>query len=392
MKASFPGYFRPTAGEFATLWTGCLFAVDANVLLNLYRYSQSTREELEKTLDSVRDRLFMPHQAAREFLRNRLSVTAGQAEEYAKATKTIRGLKDLLADKKRHPFLPDEQLQKFTTLVEELCSHLDEQKVALLNRLAEDEILDFVEQTFAGKIGESFDDEALRKLAHEGESRYQSEVPPGYRDGKKDGGGDTPRKYGDLVVWKQLIKKAKETARPLVFVTDDKKDDWWLEQSGRTIGPRPELVEEFSKLTGQRFWMYSVDKFIEEAARAGNVAINVAAIAEIIEAREVAKSDAESEAHGPLLGKGPHPVLTEDELLHELRTFLDSHPSQDGSVGIRYFVVNYLGSQNYEINHSYARLNSLAARGEVELFKRDRNGVAVTCIRLPSASTTGAGA
>src|ERR1051326_1722089 len=113
MRELFPGYFRPTTEEFKALWASCLFAVDANVLLNLYRYSQATRQELEKALATVQDCLFIPHQAAREFLRNRLSVTAGQAEEYTKAVQTLRNLKDVLSNTKRHPFLPDTELPKF---------------------------------------------------------------------------------------------------------------------------------------------------------------------------------------------------------------------------------------------------------------------------------------
>ena len=45
MKDSFPGYYRPTENEFAEMWESCLFVLDANVLLNLYRYSVDTREE-----------------------------------------------------------------------------------------------------------------------------------------------------------------------------------------------------------------------------------------------------------------------------------------------------------------------------------------------------------
>ena len=385
MRALFPGFFRPTNEEFSALWAGCIFAVDANVLLNLYRYSQATRQELEKALNSLKDRLFIPHQAAREFLKNRLGVTVGQAEEYTRTIQVIRDLKEVLSNSKRHPFLPDAELPKFSGIADDLCKHLETQREALLSRLVKDEILDFVETTFSGKTGEAFQDDALKKIAAEGDNRYQADIPPGYRDGKKDGSGDPYRKYGDLIIWRQLIKKAKDATKDVIFITDDKKDDWWLEQSGRTIGPRPELVEEFIRETGKRFWMYSVDKFVEEAARISNTAVNQEAIAEIIEAREVAKSEAAVVEAST--AKGPHPVLSEEELLDELKDFLASHPSDDGSVGLRYFVVNYLGSQNYEINHSYGRLNTLAQQGFVEIFKRERNGIQMTCIRLGPKSS-----
>ncbi|MFN5239722.1 MAG: PIN-like domain-containing protein, partial [Aphanizomenon sp.] len=89
MRSVFVGYFRPKDDELSQMWSEGIFVVDANVLLNLYRYSSGTRKELEKALEVVKDRIFIPHQAAKEFLGKRLDVTAGQANEYAKAIKSI---------------------------------------------------------------------------------------------------------------------------------------------------------------------------------------------------------------------------------------------------------------------------------------------------------------
>lgn len=86
---------------------------------------------------------------------------------------------------------------------------------------------------------------------------------------------------------------------------------------------------------------------------------------------------------------GLRPVLSEEELLDQLRDFLASHRSDDGSVGLRYFVVNYLGNQNYEINHSYGRLNALAEKGYVEIFKREKHGLLMTFVRLPPKAAGG---
>jgi len=384
MRTTFPGHFRPNDGGFELLWAECIFAVDANVLLNLYRYSPETRQELEKTLTSVKDRLFIPHQAAKEFLRNRLGVTAGQAEEYTKAIKTIDDLSCTLSNKKKHPFLAGNELQNFVDLAEKLLSQLESQKTELLGRLTNDEILEFVELLFSGNTGAPFDDAQMRTLAAEGESRYQNEIPPGYKDGKKNSSGDPYRKYGDLIVWKQLIRKAKDASKPIIFVTDDKKEDWLLEQSGRTIGPRVELREEFIKEASKDFWMYTVDKFMEEAANISNTKVSEEAIAEIIEVSEVAKSESllKDTSSPQASQKSIHPILSEDEILDQLTEFLDSHPSDDNSVGLRYFVVNYLGRQNYEINHSYARLNALSDREHVEIFKKEQNGISSMRIRL----------
>lgn len=388
MKKMFPAYFRPTESSFSTLWKNCIFSVDANVILNLYRYSPETRQELEKTLSSVKDQLFIPHQAAKEFLKNRLGVTAGQADEYTKSSKIVGELATMLTNKKKHPFLDVDELKEFSEYSTKLLRQLESHRTELLNRLNADEILDFIESLFSDATGSPLSDTELKAILSEGEVRYQSEIPPGYKDGKKDASGDPNRKFGDLIVWKQLIKKAKEASKPIIFITDDKKEDWWLEQSGKTIGPRTELREEFIKETAHDFWMYTVDRFMEECARVSNTKVNEQAIAEIIEVSEEVKLVSEESAARLPSSRIVHPVLSESELLDELCQFLDSHPSEDGSVGLKYFVANYLGSQNYEINHSYARLNALAERGQVEIFRKERNGLSSMRVRLASQDQT----
>ncbi len=52
-----------------------------------------------------------------------------------------------------------------------------------------------------------------------------------------------PRKFGDLIIWLQILEKFKDTVS-LFFVTDDEKEDWWHTLGGKKIGPRRELREE----------------------------------------------------------------------------------------------------------------------------------------------------
>ncbi|BAZ83462.1 PIN domain-containing protein [Sphaerospermopsis kisseleviana CS-549] len=282
MRSVFVGYFRPKDDELSKMWNEGIFVVDANVLLNLYRYSSGTRKELEKALEAVKDRIFIPHQAAKEFLRNRLDVTAGQAKEYTTAIKSINELLTKLSSKDRHPFLPDAELPEFESYSQKLISTLESQQKLLFDKFSEDEILDFVENLFSGKTGNPYEESVLTKLAVEGEERYKNKVPPGYMDSNKDGLGDQYRKYGDFLVWKQIIEYSKSQKKPVIFITDDKKEDWWLEQSGRTIGPRPELIEEFYKDTSQKFWMYSVGRFVQESAKVTNEEISEEVISELI--------------------------------------------------------------------------------------------------------------
>jgi hypothetical protein len=63
MKKIFSGHFLPSEQDQKLLWEKCLFVLDANILLNLYRYSDSTRAEFIKILNSLRNRLWLPHRA-----------------------------------------------------------------------------------------------------------------------------------------------------------------------------------------------------------------------------------------------------------------------------------------------------------------------------------------
>ncbi len=312
MRTLFIGHFRPTNEEFSELWKNCIFAVDANVLLNLYRYSDATRKELEKALETVKDRLFIPYQAAKEFLKNRLSVTAGQANEYPKATKSINDLLNMLSTKDRHPFLPDSELPKLKEYCEQLVELLNNQKNILLSKLTNDEILDFIGNTFNGKTGKPFDAEKMNQIEKDGADRYQREIPPGYKDFKKDSTDDSYRKYGDLIVWYQIIEYAKSQNKPLIFITDDKKEDWWLEQSGKTIGPRPEIISEFNLETEQRFWMYTVEKFIKESAKTSDTTVSDEIINEIIKVSLDAKE--KSLEDSPSIEVSQEKITTSDDL------------------------------------------------------------------------------
>lgn len=282
MKSVFVGYFRYTEKEFSQLWNESIFAIDANVLLNLYRYSAETRKALEQALDAVQDKVFITHQAAKEFLDNRLNETANQAKEYSDAIKTIDELSKNFSKKNRHPFLPEDEFKEFEQYSKKWVSALKRQEELLFAKLTEDEILGFVEKLFSGKTGQPFDTSKLPEIAEEGEKRYEKKMPPGYKDNKKSNTDDPYRKYGDLIVWKQIIEYAVLQNKSVIFITDDKKEDWWLEQSGRTISPRPELIREFHNETNQKFWMYTVDKFIEESARISESPVSIEVIEEII--------------------------------------------------------------------------------------------------------------
>lgn len=379
MRDKFPGHFRPKDAEYKTLWETSTFAVDANVILNLYRYSTATRLELEKSIRSIKDKIFIPNQAAKEFLKNRINVTFTQAGEYAKSIDTITKLKETLSDQKRHPFLENDQLSEFSSFVDLLIGNLKRQEDTLLARLKDDEILDFVEEIFTGKTGDPFSDEDVQRISAEGEQRYADKIPPGYKDESKDAAGDKYRKYGDLILWKQLINKAIESKESIIFITDDNKSDWWTQQSGKTIGPRSELRDEFQKATGKSFWIYTVDRFIEETAKITKTPVSETVIEEIQYVQRQVRSRIEHINYSP----GEFNQINKADLLDRIKASEErARRMGHENIGLHFYVKNYLGRAGFDYSSSYDAIDELVRDGQVEIydFETDR-GYAEKSIR-----------
>jgi hypothetical protein len=155
-------------------------------------------------------------------------------------------------------------------------------------RINKDDVLNKIQTLFDNKVGNEYDDEALEIIYKEGEVRFLDKIPPGYKDsGKKDDTSKDVRKYGDLIVWKQIIDKSKDLKQGIILITDDRKEDWWVRFKGKTLSPRPELKKEFLKETEQSFHMYQSDRFLEFATDYLNEEINENAIEEIRELRRL---------------------------------------------------------------------------------------------------------
>lgn len=267
MRKMFPGHFPPTGSEVEGLWADCVFVLDANILLNLYRYSDKTRDEFVEILEALKARLWLPHRAAEEYFDNRLTVIAQQENAYEEALKTIRTLEEKLSNTREHPFLSDGLMQKFSGVLQEVAAELSETKKSHAGRMSQDHVHKIVAELFDGRVGTPYPNVDLDEICKDGEDRYARKVPPGYKDEGKGSGADSYRKFGDLIVWRQIMDRASEVGKPVIFVSDDKKEDWWQIFRGKTLGPRPELIAEFQATTELEFYMYPADRFLEYAGR-----------------------------------------------------------------------------------------------------------------------------
>ena len=74
-------------------------------------------------------------------------------------------------------------------------------------------------------------------------------------------GGDFYRKYGDLIIWKELLRRVTGTKINTLFIEDEKKKDWFSERGGKKLAPV--LYEEYDQATNALaklrfviFWLF----------------------------------------------------------------------------------------------------------------------------------------
>ena len=115
---------------------------------------------------------------------------------------------------------------------------------------------------FDSKVGEPFNEQILPNLYKEADDRYKRLKPPGFRDAEEK---EDERKYGDFILWKQILEFAKKESRPIIFVTGEKKEDWWIKKNNKIISPHVELRREFHEYVHQPFWMYQTQDFLQIA-------------------------------------------------------------------------------------------------------------------------------
>jgi PIN like domain len=286
MRDQYRGFYPPLPEELSRLWGEGLVVFDANTLLNLYRYTDQTATEFLATLMSIQDRIWLPHQAGLEFHRLRLGVIDQQAKAYEAIVGAIESAKKTVAGEvmrfKRHSLLDADRLvEQYENAMSPIVETLKEAQARQLDVAPSsplhDPLLDAVTEIFNGRVGKGFSALELEKIYDEGRDRYAGEVPPGYKDINKG----EPGCFGDLVIWKEILRKGSDLKSPTIFVTDDKKEDWWRIVRGQTVGPRVELIDEYFDASQARIHFYGPGQFLRFAKERVSAVVSDESIGEV---------------------------------------------------------------------------------------------------------------
>ncbi|CAM5473656.1 PIN-like domain-containing protein [Streptomyces canus] len=277
----FEYYLSASHADYERVLENGMVVLDTNAVLNLYRYTDEARTDLFSVLRRLGDRLWVPHQVAVEFWRNRESAASdldffGDAvidelrDVHGQIERSLRTWANRVALKQEQLSGILEGLQPaFEGVFVKVQNIAGERSGGRSRNTFEDPVLLELQETLADRVGYPMEDEEYEKAIAEGLRRVDERIPPGYKDKKKS---DVDA-AGDYLVWAQTIKEAKLRRCEVLIITGDVKEDWWRRESGETKGPRLELAKEFHSAVGARVYMLRPPRFLELAREVLNVSV-----------------------------------------------------------------------------------------------------------------------
>lgn len=309
--------------------------LDTNILAYLFKLLAAARAEFfvwtEKLISE--DRLKVPAWALSEYL---AKLTSGRIDEYTARSKEPDEIRKKLENLRNIAslFVDDTVLSRIG-FVGDRTAFLDQFEVAAkkLSDFTKVFAHQFDAATIHKEIATKLSPAVLAsniaeltiRACTEGEMRVAQRMPPGYKDG-----GKGENKYGDLIIWFEILQFAKgncDNFDKIVFLSNDEKPDWVYSPKDRVEMIRgvakavpnkdpairladPRLVAEFHAVVGHRdFHIISLPVFIEGLSKARSAGLeNLASAIQVEVAKSVSERSTDafeaSAAIGPSLMEG----------------------------------------------------------------------------------------
>lgn len=312
----FSGYMTPAGEDWKRVLGSGTVVLDANVLLNLYRYNQDARDALLSVLKELDTRLWVPNQVMVEFWRNRENALEDPLKQLDQSKIALRGDLDRTSEKLRTWANRVSLDRRESVALEAQLSEALEEVIGAMERVVDssglgmeqdtskDRVVSDLADLLAGKVGAPFSKKEYEDAIVEGKRRIEKQVPPGYMDKKKDSRGDNSE-VADYFVWRQIKLEAKRRGGDLLFVTGDAKEDWWRLRHGIAIGPRNELVEELLNEVAVHLYMLKPERLLVLARDHLQVPVSEGSV------QNVEMVDAQSEGTEEVVGNLNYIILAD---------------------------------------------------------------------------------
>ncbi|MER5366034.1 PIN-like domain-containing protein [Streptomyces sp. NPDC002722] len=294
----------------AHFFTDGIVVLDTNVLLSLYEYTPTTRQQVLEALQKVQSRLWLPHQVGLEFVQNRHRIIIGRKKALEEARRTLRNklsdAKTAIKEARAHTQKMlikyaqdtdasgeldaqisnkaiDALLSDWSKTLEGQVTRLSEYDISISPGSEGDTVLSQVAVLFGDQIANPPDPARTRQRVEEASSyRFPNLIPPGF----KDAGKGTPlSSSGDFLLWEETIAHMANSANHshLLFVSNDTKGDWYQPpgEGRNTSRPWPSLASELRLRTGAELRIETPGDFYRGVNRFLHAEIAEATYAEI---------------------------------------------------------------------------------------------------------------
>lgn len=312
LKQMFPEFFQdPINSSDLSTKTDNIIVLDTNYLLEIIKAPTIVSKQYVEAIRKVKENIYIPYLVALEFNFNKSELKKKKSQNIHNYKKEVKQKVEEIKERvEETSFINNDNKNEFTADIfklinnfsEELQSTIEKNIDSLVTNEQESlylQLIDIIED----RIGELYSQDWIDSIQKEGEKRFKDNIPPGFDD-KNKGDSNTDiedirrygeisylRKYGDLIIWKDIINLAKsnEKGRKVIFVTDDgkssKKNDLLYKVSGITIGPHIHLMNELYGECRKELYILNNLRFIQlvnnlsdEEVRSLKTSINTADI------------------------------------------------------------------------------------------------------------------
>lgn len=288
LKKLFPEFYQPVLNEKDLSGrSDNIIILDTNYLLEVIKSPTIVSKQYVEAIEKVKSNIYIPYLVALEFNFNkskRKKLKMQEINNYKKSiSDQIESIKEKINDinfvnnDNKEKFTED--ITKSTEVYSEDIQNIVDNKIKSIVTNEQEELYDRLIRVIENKIGESYEQDWISDIEKEGETRFENKIPPGFGDENKDDKDDTirryngisyQRKYGDLIIWKDIIdfsKKCGKKGKKVIFVTNDgtskKKNDLLYKVNNLTIGPSIYLMNELQKEAQKEFYILNNLRFIQ---------------------------------------------------------------------------------------------------------------------------------
>ncbi|MBQ0075754.1 MAG: DUF4935 domain-containing protein [Bacteroidales bacterium] len=281
MKKHFPAYYRVHRDCLLKGLDKCLIVFDTNALLDIYRLPKDSANQVFDVLEHYKKQILIPNHTAKEYYKDIHKVLLTQIANIEKAQSALCDLMNMFSNRRNQPYISDRSNRHLTTLKNSITRDFNDQKKYLTDQLLYGEYQNKMADLLDGCVLDSFNEAEIEEIKREGEIRYNNHIPPGWKDADKGA-----NRYGDLIIWKEILRLASSNKKSILYISNDQKEDWMIKEKGLTICPQYDLLEEFYKeVNDSNLWfhIYTLDRFLDFVNEKGSAKISEETVNQIRE-------------------------------------------------------------------------------------------------------------